>query len=182
MLKTKVITEKGSQYLEIKKDRSRILIDVEVLPELDAFLQEGTDATFEECDGIVIRQNQGILIVEAGKNKVVFNIDESSQLSTAVSEAVGSKVYLEELGIKESVFTFEPEEPLAEEIIMPKQEVPRPSKLSVLEILLASIEWEAYVTCPGCKVKHQLDTKANPASSSQLATQCVCGQILFLQK
>jgi hypothetical protein len=67
--------------------------------------------------------------------------------------------------------------------VVPKPEPMQTSKLQVISILFATIEWTAYATCPNCKARHSLDIKqGDGANQAQFAAQCECGQILFLQK
>lgn len=64
-----------------------------------------------------------------------------------------------------------------------KPKASQASKLQVISIQLATIEWSAYATCPSCKARYCLDIKQSDGTNqSQFAAQCECGQILFLQK
>jgi hypothetical protein len=172
MLKIKTVTEKGEKFLEIKKDKYNFAFGFDILPELYKFLTVGEGEETIEFDGVTMTLTTEGLTIISGENEVPFTSKELFELTDCIGKLLNTA------GLQPIASTIPEPIPATIPIPAPKQD----SKLAVIELALVPIEWQAWATCPKCKSKYLLETQISPHNSSQIATQCPCGQLMILQK
>jgi hypothetical protein len=192
MATAKVITANGVSILEIKKGLGKsFTLEGDEFQQLIEYLQNEANldkksTDIQNGDGKKVTLNNKELRSLAEKLKRlesptrVVPVDEIEHMRKALespTEAVKATPdeILPPLPLDPTASTKQP--------VVHKPKTIQASKLQVISIQLATIEWSAYATCPSCKARHCLDIKQSDGTNqSQFAAQCECGQILFLQK
>lgn len=165
MTTAKVVTANGISRLEIKKGFGKtFILEGDEFQELASYLQDEKNLNKEST---VIQNGDGA--------KTTLNNKEMRSLAEKL------KVISRPLELPEGI---EPviSKPTLVENPTPRLELIHKSKLQVISIMTAKIEWHAYAICPNCKTSHSLDIKIDTIVPDQFAAQCECGQILSLQK
>lgn len=177
MATAKIVTANGVSRLEIKKGFGKLFIlEGDEFQEFAEYLQDEHNLSkqstiIQNSDGAKTTLNNKELRSLAEKLKSLRKPLESP------TEAINP--------MANEIVPPEPLKPVAgtKRPVVHKPEPIQASKLQVISILFAAVEWTAYATCPNCKTRHCLDiTQGDGTNQSQFATQCDCGQILFLQK
>lgn len=180
MATAKVITANGVSILEIKKGLGKsFTLEGDEFQQLIEYLQveanlDKKSTDIQNGDGKKVTLNNKELRSLAEKLKGIGKQPEALELPTEAVKTTPDEILLP-LPLNPVVST--------KQAVAHKPKATQASKLQVISIQLATIEWTAYATCPSCKARYCLDIKQSDGTNqSQFAAQCECGQILFLQK
>jgi hypothetical protein len=181
MATAKIIKANGViASLEIKgRFGKSFILEGDELAQLTEYLKDESNLSkestrLENSNGGKITINNKELRSLADKLKATDSLPEALEQPIEAAKIASNEI-LSPLPLKPAARTKQP--------VVPKPEPAQVSKLQVISIQTAPIEWLAYATCPNCKIRHSLAIKqSDGANQSQFAAQCECGQILFLQK